>query len=92
MGRTRDGFKNGSIVVCIDTDNISWLTLYKEYEILWYVSKSVVSPYSKGPNVPKIMIWEDRIGLKKLVSCDLFMPKHKYQSMLRDKKINSVLK
>ena len=96
MGRIKKGFNVGSIVICIkdewQIDN-RFITAGREYIILEYWPKPNKSKHSilNSEHYPKIMIKDDTIGLKKLLSCGYFMPKDEYIKKLRDDKLSKII-
>lgn len=90
MGRIRKGFSRGSSVICTTaSDPIT--TFGKEYNVLEYWGKHYQNhSLYKGDEWPKIMIDEDRRGLKKLLPCKYFMPKDEFISKERDTKLKKL--
>ena len=90
MGRIRKGFSKGSSVICtVDIDSI--ITFGKEYIVLEYWGKHYQNhSLHKGDEWPKIMINENRRGLKKLLPCKYFMPKDEFISKERDTKLKKL--
>jgi uncharacterized membrane protein YcaP (DUF421 family) len=94
MGRIKRGFSKGSVVVCIKDEwqiGRRFITVGREYIVLEYLPKNSSQNLRYIDGYPKIMIKEDTIGLKKLLSCSYFMPKDEYLRKLRNDKISQII-
>ena len=92
MGRIKAGFHKGETVIAVKSIS-EIITEGKEYIVLEYWGKHYQtrsSLYKEG-EWPKIMINEDRQGLKKLLPCHLFMPKFEWLAKKRIDTLNKIL-
>ena len=93
MGRIKKGFSKGSIVVCVKDEwqnGSRFITVGREYIVIEYWPKTSTLDKLIHTQYPRILIKEDRIGIKKLIPCSYFMPKDEFISKERDTKLKSL--
>lgn len=90
MGRIRRGFHKGEIVIAQVSIN-EVITEFREYEVLAYLGKHYQRRSLYKGDWPKIMISEDKHGLKKILPCHLFIPKSEWLAKRRIDILNKIL-
>lgn len=89
MGKkVKDGFENGSIIVCIDVSDKAFLIEGKEYEVIsyWHMDRRYKNADDRFPAV----IICDENSNRKVVPCRHFMSKSEYLIKTRNSKIDAV--